>query len=67
MSGPAGNTSSARAVAFYCPYCGDEDLRPDAADGAALPHGAWRCAACQQAFSLKKLTNTPERTDEVIR
>jgi predicted RNA-binding Zn-ribbon protein involved in translation (DUF1610 family) len=37
-----------RAVPFYCPYCGDEDLRP-----AEEPHGAWRCAACLRTFSLK--------------
>ena len=32
---------SERAVPFYCPYCGDEDLRP-----AEVAHGAWYCAAC---------------------
>ena len=44
---------SERAAPFYCPYCGDEDLRPsEAADGR---HGAWECAACSRAFSLKFL------------
>ncbi|GHF25505.1 hypothetical protein GCM10010218_02750 [Streptomyces mashuensis] len=42
---------SERAAPFYCPYCGDEDLRP-----AELPegggHGAWECAACNRAFRL---------------
>ncbi len=37
-----------RAVPFYCPYCGDEDLRP-----VEEPHGAWRCAACLRTFALK--------------
>jgi hypothetical protein len=41
---------SERAAPFYCPYCGDEDLRPH--EGA---HGAWYCAACARAFSLRFL------------
>ncbi|MFE0387026.1 hypothetical protein ACFW1F_23525 [Streptomyces bungoensis] len=44
---------SERAAPFYCPYCGDEDLRPsEAADGG---HGAWECGACNRAFRLKFL------------
>jgi transposase-like protein len=43
---------SERAAPFYCPYCGDEDLRPsEATEG----HGAWECAACNRAFQLKFL------------
>ncbi|EGX56524.1 hypothetical protein SZN_27431 [Streptomyces zinciresistens K42] len=41
---------SERAAPFYCPYCGDEDLRPSEAG-----HGAWECAACNRAFGLKFL------------
>jgi len=41
---PAGE----RQVPFYCPYCGDEDLRPA---GAAA--GSWRCGACARAFELR--------------
>jgi hypothetical protein len=41
---PAGE----RQVPFYCPYCGDEDLRP-AGPGA----GSWRCGACARAFELR--------------
>lgn len=41
---------SERAAPFYCPYCGDEDLRPHE-EG----HGAWLCAACRRAFTLKYL------------
>ncbi len=33
---------------FYCPFCGDEDLRPA---GAAA--GGWRCAACARSFELR--------------
>jgi hypothetical protein len=41
---------SERAAPFHCPYCGDEDLRPNE-DG----HGAWECRACGRAFRLKYL------------
>jgi predicted RNA-binding Zn-ribbon protein involved in translation (DUF1610 family) len=41
---PAGE----RQVPFYCPYCGDEDLRPF---GEA--HGEWRCGACRRVFGLR--------------
>jgi transposase-like protein len=37
-----------RQVPFYCPYCGDQDLRPDGATG-----GSWRCASCARAFELR--------------
>jgi ribosomal protein L37AE/L43A len=38
---------SERATPFYCPYCGDEDLRPSEAG-----HGVWECASCRRAFRL---------------
>ncbi|WP_328332762.1 MULTISPECIES: hypothetical protein [unclassified Streptomyces] len=41
---------SERAAPFFCPYCGDEDLRPH-----ETGHGAWECAACNRAFQLKFL------------
>ncbi|MEU8674626.1 hypothetical protein ACTU45_04075 [Streptomyces sp. 24-1644] len=41
---------SERAAPFYCPYCGDEDLRPH-----ETGHGAWECASCNRAFQLKFL------------
>lgn len=34
-----------RAVPFYCPFCGEQDLRP-ADEG-------WICATCERVFSLK--------------
>jgi transposase-like protein len=40
--------AESRAVPFYCPYCGEEDLRP-----AAEPQSAWRCADCQRAFVVR--------------
>ncbi|MFI0899603.1 hypothetical protein [Streptomyces sp. NPDC020983] len=42
---------SERAAPFYCPYCGDEDLRPSEEGG----HGAWECRACARAFKLSFL------------
>jgi hypothetical protein len=36
-----------RATPFFCPYCADEDLRPDGETG-----GRWRCNACARVFSL---------------
>ncbi|MFD5040967.1 hypothetical protein ACFWNI_28325 [Streptomyces sp. NPDC058377] len=46
---------SERAAPFYCPYCGDEDLRPHEAG-----HGAWECASCNRAFQLKFLGLLPQ-------
>jgi transposase-like protein len=44
------------AVPFYCPYCGDEDLRP-----LSDSHGTWWCQSCRRAWSLKLLgTGKPE-------
>lgn len=40
-----------RAAPFYCPYCGDEDLRPSDQEHG----GAWECASCNRAFHLKFL------------
>ena len=42
---------SERAAPFYCPYCGDEDLRPDEEGG----HGSWQCHSCNRAFGLRFL------------
>jgi transposase-like protein len=37
-----------RQVPFYCPYCGEENLRPSGADA-----GGWECRSCARGFSLK--------------
>ncbi|TCP54891.1 hypothetical protein EV191_102100 [Tamaricihabitans halophyticus] len=37
-----------RAVPFYCPYCGEEDLRPE-----PEPRNAWRCADCRRVFTVQ--------------
>ena len=37
-----------RQVPFFCPYCGEEGLRPSGPDA-----GQWECAACARGFQLK--------------
>jgi ribosomal protein L37AE/L43A len=45
---PAAHTSATeRAVPFYCPYCGEEDLVPREADGE------WHCRSCIRSFRLR--------------
>ncbi len=39
---------SARAVPFYCPYCGEEDLEPEGAKD-----GEWHCRSCTRSFQLR--------------
>jgi transposase-like protein len=36
-----------RAIPFYCPYCGEEDLEPQEQDGE------WRCRSCIRSFRLR--------------
>ena len=43
---------SERAVPFYCPYCGEEDLRPAEVDATDVP-SPWYCPDCLRTFSLK--------------
>ncbi|GAB3675864.1 hypothetical protein GCM10027589_45990 [Actinocorallia lasiicapitis] len=40
---------SERAVPFYCPYCGEEDLFPYEGDGT------WHCRACARKFRVNFL------------
>jgi ribosomal protein L37AE/L43A len=37
-----------RVVPYFCPYCGDEDLRP-----SEEGHGTWECRACARAFAVR--------------
>jgi len=34
-----------RAVPYVCPFCGEEDLRPQ-------PQGRWHCRSCLRTFSV---------------
>jgi hypothetical protein len=51
--------STAHQPPFYCPYCGEEDIRP------ADKHGEWTCASCRRAWALRflGLTTTPDPAD----
>lgn len=40
--------SGDRQVPLYCPYCGEQDLRPAGPDG-----GSWCCGACARGFELR--------------
>jgi ribosomal protein L37AE/L43A len=40
-------SATERAVPFYCPYCGEEDLVPREADGE------WHCRSCIRSFRLR--------------
>ena len=39
---------------FFCPYCGDESLRP-----YGETHGEWRCESCRRAFALRTVKQAP--------
>jgi ribosomal protein L37AE/L43A len=38
-----------RAVPFYCPFCGEQELRPGAETG-------WHCEVCDRTFQLSLVT-----------
>ena len=41
-------SESERAAPLHCPYCGEEDLRPN-----AEVEGAWECLCCARVFVVK--------------
>jgi len=45
--------SDARAVPFYCPFCGEEDLFPAEDRDAGSTHGAWHCRGCSRVFTVR--------------
>jgi hypothetical protein len=48
---PAGDVDSPvgeRQVPFFCPYCGEEELRP-----AGSKAGEWECRSCARGFTLR--------------
>ncbi len=51
--------SGERQVPFYCPYCGEETLRPSGAEA-----GQWECSACARGFSLKFVAVIRPRPNE---
>jgi transposase-like protein len=40
--------SGERQVPFFCPYCGEETLRPAGPDA-----GNWECGSCARSFQLR--------------
>ena len=40
-------SASPRAQPFNCPYCGLEELRPEAEEGT------WYCESCARVFELR--------------
>jgi ribosomal protein L37AE/L43A len=44
---PGASFPAQRAIPFYCPYCGEEDLEPQERDGE------WRCRSCIRSFRLR--------------
>jgi transposase-like protein len=54
-------TSLERAAPLYCPYCGDEDLRPYESE-----HGGWECRSCARVFVVKFI-GLSARVTEVTR
>ena len=53
-------TDSERISPHYCPYCGDEDLRPHVEPhglepnaGAVESRAAWECRSCTRVFTVK--------------
>lgn len=40
--------SDTRSAPLYCPYCGEEDLRPNEAG-----HGGWECHTCARVFTVR--------------
>lgn len=50
---------SERAAPMYCPYCGEDTIRPFG-DNPDAGHADWRCEACLRVFSVryKGLTGT---------
>lgn len=44
-------SATPRAVPFYCPFCGEQEIRP--ADPPEGTDGApWRCESCERVFTL---------------
>jgi hypothetical protein len=47
-----------RVQPFYCPYCGEQDIRP------SVQEGAFHCAVCDRVWSLvyRGLADPEERS-----
>jgi transposase-like protein len=41
-----------RAAPMYCPYCGEDTIRPFG-DNPDAGHADWMCESCLRAFSVR--------------
>jgi ribosomal protein L37AE/L43A len=48
VTGNAPEPAGERQVPFYCPYCGEEGLRPSGTQA-----GDWTCTLCARSFALR--------------
>lgn len=39
-----------RATPFYCPFCGEEDIRPEEGEESSPPR--WLCFSCRRVFAV---------------
>jgi transcription elongation factor Elf1 len=44
---PSGESPTPRAQPFYCPYCGEQDIRP------GEEHGTYHCRTCDRLWKLE--------------
>jgi ribosomal protein L37AE/L43A len=45
---PDADSGGERQVPFFCPYCGEEELRP-----SGSKPGGWECRSCSRGFQLR--------------
>lgn len=50
---------SRAATIYYCPFCAEEDLRPQ-----PEPASAWQCTACRRAFVVTVAPATSTHFDQ---
>jgi predicted RNA-binding Zn-ribbon protein involved in translation (DUF1610 family) len=53
--------STPRAVPFYCPFCGEQDIRPSDAGAEGGGAAPWRCESCDRVFTLALVAIGGER------
>ena len=49
-----------RLALQYCPYCGEQDLRPRE-ETPETPPGAWECADCRSTFVVTPVRQEARR------
>jgi predicted RNA-binding Zn-ribbon protein involved in translation (DUF1610 family) len=59
VSGVEGSATP-RAVPFYCPFCGEQDIRPAGAGG---DRGTYHCLVCDRNWELTLIRVGPGASD----